>query len=217
MNVSPRVPAQVHDEKVTRILLLYGLAAGPLFLSVAITQALTRAGFSLAHQPLSFLSLGELGWVQQLNFVLSGILIMSLAAGTYRSFRHVTVGLLGALCLLGLSVGLIIAGLYPPDPGFGYPGGTPDGPPVRLTHQSAMHGLGFMLSFGFFALACVVLAIGDIKAGRRRQASYTLLSAIAALTLGMWPGTGAIALRDLAAAVTLWTWVTVHAARLLRR
>ena len=43
----------------TRRLLACGIVAGPLFLVVALVQALTRDGFDLSRHPISLLSLGS--------------------------------------------------------------------------------------------------------------------------------------------------------------
>ncbi len=55
-----------------RTLLACGVVAGPLYLIVGLTQALTRPGFDITRHDLSLLSNGDLGWVQISNFVLSG-------------------------------------------------------------------------------------------------------------------------------------------------
>ena len=64
----------------TRTLLAGGIAAGPVFGVVAAAQVLTRDGFDLSRQPLSLLALGELGWIQIANFVVSGLLALAGAA-----------------------------------------------------------------------------------------------------------------------------------------
>ncbi|HEV2894210.1 MAG TPA: DUF998 domain-containing protein, partial [Actinomycetota bacterium] len=60
----------------TSRLLACGIVAGPLFLAIGLTQAFTRDGFDLSRHPLSLLSLGDLGWVQIANFVVTGALFI---------------------------------------------------------------------------------------------------------------------------------------------
>ena len=47
--------------RTTRILLIAGVAAGPIFVALWALQAFTRDGFRPAFHPLSLLSLGEGG------------------------------------------------------------------------------------------------------------------------------------------------------------
>ena len=60
------------------MLLACGAVAGPLFIVVGLTQALTRAGFDPVKHPLSLLSVGDLGWIQITNFVVTGLLFRRL-------------------------------------------------------------------------------------------------------------------------------------------
>ena len=48
----------------TRILLIAGAAAGPIFAAVATAQVLLRDGFDLRRHPLSQLATGDLGFGQ---------------------------------------------------------------------------------------------------------------------------------------------------------
>ena len=70
--------------KGTRALLTCGLLAGPLFILLIVIQALTRPGFDLRRHPASMLSLGDLGWIQIANFMVSGLLIVAFAVGLRR-------------------------------------------------------------------------------------------------------------------------------------
>lgn len=56
----------------TARLLTAGTVAGPLFLAVWALQAITRDGFDPDRHPISLLSLGDLGWIQITNFVVTG-------------------------------------------------------------------------------------------------------------------------------------------------
>jgi Protein of unknown function (DUF998) len=78
-------PAALHAETVR--LLACGAVAGPLFLAVLMIQAFTREGFDLSRHPLSLLSLGNLGWIQIANFVVTGALMVACATGMRRVLR----------------------------------------------------------------------------------------------------------------------------------
>ena len=105
----------------TPALLACGVIAGPLFLIVVLLEAVTRPGFDLGRHPVSLLSLGDMGWVQIANFVGSGLLMLGFAVGLRRVLRNSRGGTWGPL-LIGLyGCGLIVAGLFVPDPGMGLP------------------------------------------------------------------------------------------------
>src|SRR5947199_703100 len=65
----------------TRAALTCGAIAGPLFTVAGLTQAATRAGFYPAKHQLSLLSNGSLGWIQMLNFIVTGGLFLIGAMG----------------------------------------------------------------------------------------------------------------------------------------
>jgi hypothetical protein len=54
-------------------LLVCGVALGPLFYVVVVLQILTRTGFDIRRHPLSLLSLGDAGWIQIANFILTDL------------------------------------------------------------------------------------------------------------------------------------------------
>ena len=71
----------------TRTLLACGVVAGPLFLAGSLVQAFTREGYDLGRHPISLLSLGDLGWLQVTNFVVTGALYGACAVGLRRALR----------------------------------------------------------------------------------------------------------------------------------
>ena len=71
--------------KLTRVLLICGLVAGPFYIVVGLIQALTRPGFDLLRHDLSLLANGDLGWIQITNLVLTGLLVVAFAVGLRRA------------------------------------------------------------------------------------------------------------------------------------
>jgi hypothetical protein len=71
----------------TRGLLACGVLAGPLYLAAAVAHGASRAGFRLAHDDVSLLANGTLGWIQIANFILAGALTLACAAGLRRVLR----------------------------------------------------------------------------------------------------------------------------------
>ncbi|SEF23912.1 Protein of unknown function [Amycolatopsis pretoriensis] len=180
--------------------------AAPLWTTVSLVQAATREGFDLTRHPLSSLSTGSLGWLQIANFVLAGVLIL-IGAGRFGSGKVVP-------RLLGVyGVGMIAAGLFPPDAGNGFPAGTPAGPPATVS----WHAIGHMAagSVSFFALiaACYVLARHFARAGRRGDATLSVIAGTALLLGDGWAMSGGPAgsLTLAVGAIAAMLWISVTA------
>jgi hypothetical membrane protein len=200
-----------------RSLLLGGILAGPFYLTVALGQALTRDGFDITRHAVSLLSLGALGWIQVANFVITGVLVVALAAGLRSVMRGEKGGTWGPILLGVYGAALVASGLFPADAGFGFPPGTPAGPPATMTTAGTLH---FMVGgIGFMALiaACMVLARRYFAAGAAGMGTFSAATGVVflasfmgiasgpprpATVLGLWLG------------LTLtWVWLAVVAWR----
>jgi len=62
------------DAKLTRVLLLGGVVAGPLYVLVGAIEILTRPGFDVTRHDLSLMSNGDWGWVHSSLLILTGLL-----------------------------------------------------------------------------------------------------------------------------------------------
>ena len=60
---------------------LCGVVGALLFTAVYLLEGPTRPGYDAWVQPISALSLGRGGWVQQANFALYGVLLVLSALG----------------------------------------------------------------------------------------------------------------------------------------
>ena len=63
------------------LLLLSGVVAGPLFIAVFLMEGVLRTGYDPLRQPVSALSIGPRGWIQQANFFVTGGLNLTYAFG----------------------------------------------------------------------------------------------------------------------------------------
>ena len=125
--------------------------------------------------------MGSGGWVQTANFVLTGILAVGCAAGLRLRLR-VGSGRIWVPLLVGTyGLGLITAAVFPADPAFGFPPGTPDGIQNSLSVSAMLHGAGFFLAFGSLTAACFVLAMRFRQTGHTRLALYSLMTGAAIL------------------------------------
>ncbi len=210
---SPSAPSDL-SARVTRALLACGVVAGPLFILVVVIQEFSRAGFDLGRHPPSLLSLGDLGWIQITNFVVAGLLAIAFAVGVRRVLHPGRAGTWGPLLVGAYGVGLIMAGVFVPDASLGFPPGTPEGTPETLSLSAVLHGIGFTLAFGSTTMACLVFASRYAALKRRGWVAYSVATAVAALALSMWPSQDGASVRYFLAAVIVWAWTSVIAARL---
>jgi hypothetical protein len=141
---------------VTRALIGGGLLAGPLYLSVGLAQALTRDGFDLSRHALSHLANGAWGWIQTLNFVATGVLVIAAAVGFARVLGRKSWLMNLFLGAFGLS--MIAAAVFPADPVDGFPAGTPEGFPTSISATGLVHFAAGALGFTLLAIACFCAA-----------------------------------------------------------
>jgi uncharacterized protein DUF998 len=73
--------------RVTKTLLACGVVAGPRYVLVSLTEALTRDGFDLARHQWSLLSNGDLGWIHIANLVVTGLVTVAFAVGLRHALR----------------------------------------------------------------------------------------------------------------------------------
>ena len=190
----------------TRALLVCGVLAGPLFVTVLAAQALTRDGFDPSRHPISALSLGDRGWIQIADFVLVGVLSVAFAAGLRRVPRPAP---WGPLLIAVYGVGLIVTGVFVGDPGLGFPPGTEPGIP-ELSWHAAVHAAAPPVAFGALIGGCAVFARRFSGGGRRGWAGYSAGTAVAALALLLWPGGGGAVRTGVAVLITS-AWMTALA------
>ncbi|MFJ8577205.1 DUF998 domain-containing protein [Micromonospora sp. NPDC093277] len=197
----------------TATLLAGGIAVGPLFLGLSLAQVFTRDGFDLSRQPLSLLSLGEYGWIQIANFVLSGLLALAGAAGLRRALRGGPAGTWGPALVAVYGVGSIVAGVLRADPSMGWPVGAPEGSPETMSWHSVGHGVGAMLGFGALMIACLVFARRFLRRGERGWALFSVLSALATMAIMWWPDQDSMSIRLVVGSVVIFGWLSAVSVR----
>lgn len=154
----------------TRTLLTGAVVATPIFIGLWALQAFTRDGFRPTFHPMSLLSLGEWGWVQIVNFVVTGLLVIGGGVGLRRTLEKGRLARWASALVILMGVGLVLAGVFVTDAGAGFPAGAPEGAPEMSWH-GAVHQAGFILT----QLACVGAAIIlAVRFGRRRQRGWAV-------------------------------------------
>ena len=212
------------DARAAR-LLTCGVLAGPLFTFAWLVEGATRADYDPLRHPISSLALGELGWTQTLNFLVTGGLMLAFAVGLWRAQPPDRRTRWGTLLIGAYAVGLIGAGAFVTDPVSGYPPGSPD----RLAGYSTegvLHDLFSTLVFLGLPAACFVFARHFGRLGERRWARWSAVTGavfavgtvLASLAFGQ--ADGLVAWGGLLQRITLtigWTWLTLLAIDLRRR
>ncbi len=201
--------------KSTRRLLTYGVIAGPLFLIIGFIQAFARPGFDLQRHPLSLLSLGNLGWIQIINFVLAGVLFVASAFGMRRVLYPGRGATWGPLLIGVFGVGLIAAGVFVADPAFGFPPGAPEGAPDRLSWHGILHAVAAVVGFNSLIAASFVLASRFAVQRQRGWALYSLITGVVVLVLSISPNLSQNFLPFTIAAVLGFGWASATLARLM--
>jgi hypothetical membrane protein len=203
--------------RITKSLLGYGVIAGPVFVTVALAQALTRDGFDLSKHAWSLLANGDLGWIQTANFILTGLMTVAAAIGLRRALAPGRARTWAPLLIGVYGVSLIGAGVFRADPALGFPIGTPE------TTTISWHGmLHFMVGgIGFLCLiaACFVLASRLTRDGGRPLAWFSRATGVVFLAgfAGIASGShGPTTLAFVAAVLTVWAWVSTISVRFYR-
>ncbi|WP_040455282.1 DUF998 domain-containing protein [Kribbella catacumbae] len=166
-------PGFDHAAAVTRSMLGWGVVAGPFYLVFGLILALTRPGFDLTRDALSLLLIGDLGWLQWLNLVLSGLMTIVAAVGLLRTpgWSRTPAALVGAFGLC-----LVLSAIFPPDATEHFPAGAQGG---EFSTQGILH-------FVFGGLGFVSVGVAAIIAGSwlsQRRAPGALRSRIAGIVI----------------------------------
>lgn len=201
---------------VTRSLLGYGVIAGAVYLVVGVTLGVIRDGFDFSQHALSLLMLGDFGWIQQLNIIVVGVMVIAAAFGFAQALRGSAVASSAARLLGGYGACLIASGIFRPDPMAGFPeGASADGTLSGVLHL-AFGAVGFVA----VAVAAFVIARWCARRGEAQWAWYSRVSGVL-IVLGFLAG-AALATETLGvvslwvAVVVGWAWIAAASIHLYR-
>ncbi|MFH8800485.1 DUF998 domain-containing protein [Streptomyces sp. NPDC017936] len=191
--------------------LVGGVVAGPLFLVLGVGQGLARDGFDFTRNALSQLALGEAGWVQTVNFLLTGALLIAAATGLRRTLGGGAGGTWGPVLIGVFGASFWAAAAFPADAGAGFPAGTPD--TTTLSGHGAVHMTAGMVGYLALCAAFVVLARPLAAGGHHRWAVVSRLVPVAVLA-GFTASATAVAAFTVGAGLGL-VWLAAVTARLV--
>ncbi len=202
----------------TRALLTCGIAAGPFYVGLSLIQVFIREGFDVTRHPLSFLSIGELGWIQIANFLITGLLLILCAVGIRRALNGGKASTWGPLLLAVYGVSLMAAGMFVADPAFGFPPGTPEGPPAAISTHGILHFVAGGIGFMALIAACFVFARRFAASGDRGWTAYSIATGVVFFGAfgGIASGAGGAAANLIfgLAVLLTWSWLSALSARL---
>lgn len=144
--------------RLHKLLGISGMISAPLFFTVAIIQAVTRTGFDIRRHAISTLTLGDWGWIQSANFIVTGVLVVLVSLRFRELLRRNKGGIWGPLLIGFYGIGMIVAGLFRPDPGLSFPPGAPADIPTSMSTAAAIHSFAFFTAFLCLVAACFVFA-----------------------------------------------------------
>jgi hypothetical membrane protein len=204
-------------------LLLCGAIGPPLFILASLVEGATRTGYDPIRLPVSLLSLGEFGWMQTANFIVDGVLVFLGAIGLRRGPpRPKPASTWGPFLLGTCAIGLVFAGLFPADPGGGYPPGAVP----RSTTSGAVHDVASLVVFVSLAAAAFVIGRHLRLRGETGWAAYSagtgLIVAVGfALIVIGFNGTNDITrvagLVQRIAIIAGWSWIALLSVHEIRR
>jgi len=159
----------------TRTLAAAGIVGPVLFTVGFLVLGFFRRGeYDPIAKQISDLEAGPSGWVQQVNFVVFGLLLVAFAVGLQRGVRPTRAGVVGPAILGCNGVGLVLAGIFPlreDAAGLVY----------DPTGVHTVNGTIFFLSIGIALVVVSPRLRGDPR--WRGLATYTLVTGIALLVL----------------------------------
>ncbi|WP_037465452.1 DUF998 domain-containing protein [Shimazuella kribbensis] len=177
------------------LLLVCGVISAPFFFILSIIQIFTRAGFDIRRHAISTLTLGDMGWIQSANFIITGLLAIAASIGIRYFLNGDKGGTWGPILIGVYGLGMILAGVCKPDPGLGFPSGAPEGAPTSMSIPAAIHSFAFFIAFLCLIAACFVLARRFSKERKQGWRIYCIATGILAplliilgMSLGTWIG-----------------------------
>jgi hypothetical membrane protein len=158
---------------VIAVLAVAGIVGPILFTVVAVVHSLLRSDHSLVALPISALAIGQSGWVQDVNFVVCGVLFLAYPIGLHLGVRQTRWGVVGPALLVLSGAGLVLAGVFPAVDASG-----------NLTYDSLGHTVASFMAFlgtggGFIVMSRRLAA----NPRWRNLSTYVLSSGIAIVVL----------------------------------
>jgi hypothetical membrane protein len=180
-----------------------GIGGPALFVAVFLVLGAVKPGYDARARFVSEGSVGELGWIQIVNFVVLGAALLAFSAALWNGYGDEVSGRIGAGLMAAVSVGLILSGVFVTDPGI-----------KIVSRHGLVHVIAGMVVFGGLMLACLAFAWRlhahtAFAAYSVATSVFILIGFVVTPAAGRWIG---LAQRVLI--IVAWTWITLLAWRL---
>jgi hypothetical membrane protein len=201
------------SKKLARFLAICGIVAPVVMLGLWITASLVRPGYNQLTQYGSELGTGPNAIIMNVNFFVTGLLIIAFAAGLFKGIPGKRWLAIGSLLLGTFGVGEVLTALFPCDAGC---------PIAAQSISQLAHNMDAVVAFIALALAPVMVSIGLKNHNYwKPYQTYSLttgLSAIGLLTIFSASALGYLGFVGLLQRLFLagpFLWIEVIAMRLL--
>lgn len=125
-----------------------GMIGPALFVLVFTGEGFLRPGYDALSTFISALSLGPRGWIQILNFLVVGVLLLLFARGVRAEFPNGKASKAGPIFLVLIGLGLLLSGPFVMDPMYT--------PADQMTWHGIVHGLLGAMVFTLGPITCLV-------------------------------------------------------------
>jgi hypothetical membrane protein len=171
-------------------LAIAGIVGPVIFAMLAIAQTLLRPEHSFIADPISALAAGPSGWVQNLNFLHFGLLMIAYAIGLHLGVSPTRSGIVSTAFLVLSGFGLVWAGLFPATS------------PSGAFEDRALHTPGFIMTFLGAAIGLILMSRRMAHDPRWQSlGTYGLATGMAILVLLL---SGALFVRSSSAPLHSW-------------
>ena len=193
-----------HHYRETRRLALAGILGPPFFVVVFLVLGFIKPGYDPVVRFVSEGSIGELGWIQIVNFLVFGATLLVFSLALWQGFGDRLSGRIGSVLIGIVGVGAVGAGVFVSDPDS-----------QIITTHGALHESVSLVAFVGLALACFFFAKrfwSDLP-----FAVYSIATgALIPVTFASIDAIGRPGLVQRVMIIVVWTWLTILALRLWR-
>jgi hypothetical protein len=125
-----------------------GMLGSTLFIAIFMFEGWLRPGYNSLSMYVSALSLGQRGWIQILNFVVFGILMLMFTRSVAAEFQSGKASRGGLILLTIIAICYLLSGPFVMDPA--------DTPRNQMSFHGTLHGIFGGIVFSLMPISCFV-------------------------------------------------------------